>query len=292
MNGMDFAGCSLKWFNVKKCNLSQIGITFIYHSKIMKIKSRTIILSTLAATLIHIGVAAIAWRASEPVKTMDLEQLVFVDLSFLQHNESKPSNVLPKVSPTQPEKPKIEKVVQKTIQTVYRKDKPTDLVQPEKPQPKKERLLEKPVTQPEKPLRAEVQPQTSSNQALSKEEKAADLNPAGGQNVGAVAQKGTQQAALRSGENGVIDGGYVHLPMPNYPMSALENGEEGKVLIEVVVEADGRILSAKVKKSSGSMALDKAARLAVKNTKMKPKMVNGSPVRSRFIAPFVFTLKN
>lgn len=82
MNGMDFAGCSLKWFNVKKCNLSQIGITFIYHSKIMKIKSRTIILSTLAATLIHIGVAAIAWHASEPVKTMDFGTIGFCGFVF------------------------------------------------------------------------------------------------------------------------------------------------------------------------------------------------------------------
>lgn len=92
------------------------------------------------------------------------------------------------------------------------------------------------------------------------------------------------------GGNSIVDGGYVTLPMPPYPQLAMENGDEGTVRVEVIVEANGRISSAKVVKSSGSTILNNAALKAARSANIKPKMINGEPVRSRFITPFNFKL--
>ncbi|ASK27559.1 energy transducer TonB [Neisseria chenwenguii] len=52
------------------------------------------------------------------------------------------------------------------------------------------------------------------------------------------------------------------LATPPYPDSAIENGEEGTVVMDVLVNPSGRVESVKIVKSSGSAALDRAARKA------------------------------
>jgi TonB family protein len=62
----------------------------------------------------------------------------------------------------------------------------------------------------------------------------------------------------------VGDGGAY--PPPTYPTTALRNHYEGTVTIDILVDALGKITSAKVQKSSGYPVLDEAALDVVKRT--------------------------
>lgn len=52
---------------------------------------------------------------------------------------------------------------------------------------------------------------------------------------------------------------------PPYPPLSIDAGEEGKVIVAVVVAPGGRVESAKVSKSSGYRRLDNEARKAAQN---------------------------
>lgn len=67
---------------------------------------------------------------------------------------------------------------------------------------------------------------------------------------------------------------------PNYPASSLRNQEEGTVMLSFLIGVDGKVVDAKVEKSSGYRELDKAARLALSLCKFKPGTVNGKPEQS------------
>lgn len=90
--------------------------------------------------------------------------------------------------------------------------------------------------------------------------------------------------------NDITDSATISIATPHYPAQARENGVEGDVKVEIVVEPNGTVSSAKIIKSSGSLALDNAALNAAKQAKVSPKKMNGIPVRSRYIAPFRFKL--
>lgn len=57
----------------------------------------------------------------------------------------------------------------------------------------------------------------------------------------------------------------------NYPRSARRQGLEGTVLVELIVDARGKLLSASVVRSSGHKVLDQAALTDVKKMKRLPK---------------------
>ncbi len=62
---------------------------------------------------------------------------------------------------------------------------------------------------------------------------------------------------------------------PAYPVSAARNGETGTVLLALLIGSDGKVSDAKVQKSSGHPALDKAARSALSLCKFKPATMDG-----------------
>ena len=69
-----------------------------------------------------------------------------------------------------------------------------------------------------------------------------------------------------------------------------DEGEEGTVKLEVIVEANGSVSSARVIKSSGYKRLDNAALNAAKKARYAPKQVDGSPVRTKFKTSFDFRI--
>ena len=64
---------------------------------------------------------------------------------------------------------------------------------------------------------------------------------------------------------------------PDYPLAAARNGETGTVTLALLVGLDGRVSSARVQKSSGSRALDRAAMNALSLCQFKPAMHKGAP---------------
>lgn len=84
--------------------------------------------------------------------------------------------------------------------------------------------------------------------------------------------------------------GEVGCKRPDYPRDALMNEEQGEVLISVYVNTTGKVQDAKVKKSSGSRALDRAASKAFSLCTFKPAMKNGEPQESWYDIPYEFVL--
>jgi len=84
---------------------------------------------------------------------------------------------------------------------------------------------------------------------------------------------------------------YRSAPPPAYPLAALRSGEQGTVLLRVEVAADGRPTAVAVERSSGSRALDQAARQQVlRRWQFVPAMAEGQPVAAIGLVPISFAL--
>lgn len=76
-----------------------------------------------------------------------------------------------------------------------------------------------------------------------------------------------------------------------YPELARKAGLEGLVVVQIVVETDGRPTDPQVVRSPGAI-LDDAAVRAVMQLRFKPGMQRGKPVRVRFALPVRFRLSD
>jgi len=77
-------------------------------------------------------------------------------------------------------------------------------------------------------------------------------------------------------------------PAPSYPPAALRRGESGTVVVQVLVDASGQPLDAKVIQRSGSRDLDRAALEAVRGWRFQPAQSNGQPMQGTLEIPFDF----
>lgn len=77
---------------------------------------------------------------------------------------------------------------------------------------------------------------------------------------------------------------------PVYPTLSLRYGEEGTVVLRVLVGADGRADQVKIHTSSGHKLLDRSALQAVQDWRFAPATNNGQPVSDWFLVPIPFTL--
>jgi len=69
-------------------------------------------------------------------------------------------------------------------------------------------------------------------------------------------------------------------PVPEYPIAAVRNHQEGWVEVEFTVTADGSVANAHVIGSQPSRIFDREAIAAVQRAKFQPKLENGQPVAS------------
>ncbi len=77
-----------------------------------------------------------------------------------------------------------------------------------------------------------------------------------------------------------------------YPAIAQENGIQGRVICQFVVNKDGAIIDIEVVRSGGDPSLDKEAVRVIKSMpKWKPGQQRGKPVRVRYTVPINFSLK-
>ena len=82
------------------------------------------------------------------------------------------------------------------------------------------------------------------------------------------------------------------LSQPPYPMEARHFGEQGRLLLAILVGADGRVLDAKATQSSGSERLDQAAiKEARQHWRLRPATRNGVPFEQWLTVPVVFRLE-
>jgi periplasmic protein TonB len=85
---------------------------------------------------------------------------------------------------------------------------------------------------------------------------------------------------------------YLNNPAPEYPSLSRRKGEEGRVLMKVLVSADGAAEDVQIEKSSGSDRLDIAAVSAVKRWRFIPAKKNNQPLSAYVLVPMKFSLDN
>lgn len=82
----------------------------------------------------------------------------------------------------------------------------------------------------------------------------------------------------------------VQMPAPDYPPLSREQGEQGVVLLQLSVDASGRLGEVSMVRSSGFSRLDKAARAVVQRWRFQPAIENGQPVSAQLTLPVRFAL--
>lgn len=83
---------------------------------------------------------------------------------------------------------------------------------------------------------------------------------------------------------------YIEPPQPVYPPAARRMGEEGRVMLRVLVNEKGRPERVEIQQTSGSPRLDEAARQAAQRAVFKPHIENGRAIAVFAIIPIKFQL--
>lgn len=83
---------------------------------------------------------------------------------------------------------------------------------------------------------------------------------------------------------------YLNNPAPDYPATSRRLGEEGRVLMKVLVSAEGKAEDVQIETSSGSERLDDAAMQAVKRWRFIPAKKNNQALSAYVIVPVKFSL--
>ena len=92
---------------------------------------------------------------------------------------------------------------------------------------------------------------------------------------------------------GGIDAFYKFLKSEmSYPDSALANGVEGRVFVQLIVEENGELTNLQVVKGIGAGCDEEAMRAIAKSSPWNPGIKDGKPVRQILIQNVLFGLRN
>jgi protein TonB len=120
----------------------------------------------------------------------------------------------------------------------------------------------------------------------------------------AVSSRGTpgdvpsESGPVKSGASGGgdlqarFDADYLGNPKPPYPPISRRMREEGRVVLRVLVTADGGAGDVELRASSGSARLDEAALRTVRRWKFIPARRGRTPVQSWVLVPIIFKLES
>lgn len=101
----------------------------------------------------------------------------------------------------------------------------------------------------------------------------------------AVTTTNTQPSVLNN-----VSLGYESIIQPNYPRDARRRGDEGTVVLSVLVGRDGLPKEVAIARSSGHRQLDREARITVMRWRFRPVQINGVTVEARGLVPIEFDL--
>lgn len=90
----------------------------------------------------------------------------------------------------------------------------------------------------------------------------------------------------------VFNADYLENPPPAYPALSRRLGEQGRVILRVLVNAAGSADEVQVRSSSGHARLDAAARDTVRGWKFVPAKRGGQPVAAWVLIPISFRLES
>lgn len=106
-----------------------------------------------------------------------------------------------------------------------------------------------------------------------------------------AAGPGSAPVARETVTSPALNAAYLRNPPPRYPQAARRNGDEGTVLLRVLVNPDGAPVQVELDRSSGSSPLDSAAVDAVRNWRFVPARRGAQNVEGWVRVPIVFRLE-
>lgn len=156
-------------------------------------------------------------------------------------------------------------------------------------------------TQPQTPQRPQTQavPKPAAQQALPNAVAATaavaePAPPAAATPTSPSAAPGTVRSATPAPAVTVMlpssDADYLNNPPPAYPRMSRRMGEQGAVLVRLLISVDGRAEQAEIRVSSGYARLDEAALETVKRWRYVPGKRAGVPEAMWFNVPVRFVL--
>lgn len=89
----------------------------------------------------------------------------------------------------------------------------------------------------------------------------------------------------------IFNADYLRNPPPAYPALSRRIGEEGRVILRVLVDASGSAEEVQVRDSSGHPRLDEAAQRAVQSWRFAPARRGEEPVAAWVLVPVSFRLE-
>lgn len=87
------------------------------------------------------------------------------------------------------------------------------------------------------------------------------------------------------------DAAYLNNPHPVYPRISKRLGEQGKVILSVLIDIDGTARNVQIKQTSGFQRLDEVAVETVKKWRYVPGKISGTPQSMLFNIPINFVLE-
>ena len=76
-----------------------------------------------------------------------------------------------------------------------------------------------------------------------------------------------------------------------YPQSAVEEGVQGRVVVDFIIDKDGKVTDARVIRSVDPRLDEEALRVVNASPKWRPGRVNGEKVRTSMTLPIEFILE-
>lgn len=189
-------------------------------------------------------------------------------------NKAKPAiNQTPQVIKTPPEKTRISKpkTVQKAVKKKAVKEARAELTDKNKPE-----IANKPSPQVKQKPPALI----NKSQATPAQTNTPEDTPTVSEHVTNAVIPPRIDAAL--GNN----------PSPPYPRISRRLKEQGTVLLEIYILADGQVGEMRIKQSSGYRRLDQAARAAVAKWRYQPAQKNGRSIAYWYVQPIYFSLND
>lgn len=171
-----------------------------------------------------------------------------------------------------------------------------DLISPPRPEPKLERPTEPPkpnrlAKAPPKPIAPQpimTAPVEAPSPVVTAPQPPA---PPAAVPIDAPPATPTPAIAVLQVSQPIFNADYLDNPAPTYPLLSRRMNEQGRVILRVLVSAEGRAAEVQVRSSSGFIRLDDTACESVRRWKFVPARHGAEPVAAWVLIPISFKLE-
>jgi|TARA_B100001059_G_scaffold59638_3_gene55103 protein TonB len=201
-----------------------------------------------------------------------IQQAQFIDLNFIQIQKPKSTSTpQPSPQPTAPVIPPKESPV------------PEPVVKPE-PEPSPTPKVDPAIVKKQRQAKAAQERELARKRI--EEKRRQKLTAQKAENARKKA------ATTAAGQRTVSKPSGISQPKPKYPPAARRAGQQGTVTLSFTIGSSGKVISARIAKSSGYILLDNAALSAIRGWRFKPaRNALGEPVSYSYTLPVPFRLR-